>query len=117
MEKKYEAVFCVINAGFSDTVMYAARKAGASGGTILKGHGTTSVEAEQTFNIPIQPEKEVVIILVPQELKDAVLKAVYDDAGLESRSHGIAFSVPVTTAVGFSDFEQETPDEQLAEEE
>ena len=30
-DKKYEAVFCVINAGFSDHVMMAARKAGAAG--------------------------------------------------------------------------------------
>ncbi len=102
--RKYEAVFCVINAGFSDTVMFAARKAGATGGTILKGRGTTSTEAETMFNITIQPEKEVLIILVPAEIKDDVLKAIYNSAGLESESHGIAFSVPVAATAGLKDF-------------
>ncbi len=100
---KYEAVFCVINAGFSETVMLAARKAGATGGTILKGRGTTSSDAEKTFGITIQPEKEVVIILVPQAIKDDVLRSIYASAGLESESHGIAFSVPVAAAVGLDE--------------
>ena len=107
MEKQFEAVFCVINAGFSDTVMYAARKAGAAGATILKGHGTTRTEAERQFDLTIQPEKEMVIILVPKEIKDDVLKQIYAMAGLESESHGIAFSVPVTKVVGLEDFRED----------
>jgi nitrogen regulatory protein PII len=105
-DKKYEAVFCIINAGFSDQVMFAARKAGASGATILKGRGTTSTEADAMFNITIQPEKEVVIILVPAEYKDEVLRMIYSQAGLESEANGIAFSLPVTNAVGIDGFEK-----------
>ena len=104
---KMETVFCVVNAGFSDAVMFAARKAGATGGTIIKGRGTTSTEAEQMFNITIQPEKEIVFILVPAEIKDAVLRSIYQTAGLESESHGIAFSLPVSHAVGLHDFQEE----------
>ena len=44
-DTKFEAVFCVVNAGFSGHVMFAARKAGAAGGTIIKGRGTTRTEA------------------------------------------------------------------------
>lgn len=103
-DTKYEAVLCVVNAGFSDNVMFAARKAGAAGGTIIKGRGTTSTQAEEMFNITIQPEKEIVIILVPAEAKDDVLHMLYSKAGLESEANGIAFSVPVTKAVGLSGF-------------
>ncbi len=106
-DTKYEAVFCVVNAGFSDNVMFAARKAGAAGGTIIKGRGTTSTQAEEMFNITIQPEKEIVIILVPAESKDDVLHMLYSKAGLESEANGIAFSVPVTKAVGLSGFTKE----------
>ena len=81
-DTKFEAVFCVVNAGFADQVMFAARKAGAAGGTILKGRGTTSTEAEEMFNITIHPEKEVVIILVPADSKDAVLRMIYSLSGL-----------------------------------
>ncbi len=104
MSKEYEAVFCVVNEGFSDTVMFAARKAGAAGGTIIKGHGTTSTEAEKTFGITIQPDKEIVIILVPVEIKDDVLKEIYVHAGLDKEGHGIAFSLPVEGVIGLSDF-------------
>ncbi|MBQ6450979.1 MAG: P-II family nitrogen regulator [Solobacterium sp.] len=105
-EKKYEVIFCIINTGFVDTVMYAARKAGATGGTIMKGHGAGSLEAEEVFNITIQPEKEVIMILVPAEIKDDVMKSIYTTAGLDSEGHGIIFSLPVTKTAGLRDFEE-----------
>ena len=104
MDKKYEAVFCVVNAGFADDVMYAARKAGAGGGTIIKGRGTAPVEAEESFKISIQPEKEIVIIIVPLDMKDNVLRSIYDSVGLSSKGQGIAFSLPVAQAIGLSGF-------------
>jgi nitrogen regulatory protein PII len=100
VEQKYEAVFCIVNAGFSDTVMEAARKAGAGGGTILKGRGTASREAEELFKIRVQPEKELVMLLVPAEIKDKVLRALYDAVGLDSAGQGIAFSLPVERTIG-----------------
>ena len=104
MESKYEAVFCIVNAGFSDDVMTAARRAGAGGGTVLKGRGSAPREAEELFRITIQPEKEVVMLLVSEEIKDRVLRAIYDAVGLGSAGQGIAFSLPIEKAVGFSDY-------------
>ena len=103
-ERAFEAIFCIINAGFSDDVMFAARKAGAAGGTIIKGRGTAPREAEEQFKITIQPEKEIVLLLVPREIKDNVLRELYQAVGLGSASQGIAFSVPVERALGLSDF-------------
>jgi len=102
METRYEAVFCIVNAGFADSAMEAARKAGARGGTILKGRGTASREAEELFKIRIQPEKELLMLLVPREIKDRVLMALYDAAGLDSAGQGIAFSLPVERSIGLS---------------
>lgn len=104
MDKKYELIFCIINAGFADTVMFAARKAGASGGTILKGRGIAGREAQEQFKINIQPEKEIVMLLVPKEIKDDVLRYIYDFAGLNTEGQGIAFSMPVEKVVGLKDF-------------
>ena len=105
MSVKYEAVFCIVNEGFSDTVMYAARKAGAAGATILKGHGSSGREAQEIFRIEIQPQKEIVMMVVPEEIKDDVLKEVYTAAGLDSKGQGLAFSLPVAGVAGLSDFE------------
>lgn len=98
----YEAVFCIVNSGFSELVMDAAKEVGARGGTVLHARGTANKEAEQFFHITIQPDKEIVMILVPSEIKDNVLHSIYRQAGLKSEGQGIAFSLPVDDVVGLA---------------
>ena len=102
MEYKHEVIFCVVNAGFSETVMDAAREFGARGGTVIHARGTANSEAESLFGITIQPEKEIVMILVPTDIKDDILHALYRAVGLKTPGQGIAFSMPVDSAVGLS---------------
>ncbi len=96
----YEMIFCIINSGFSETVMDAARDAGARGGTVVRARGTAGKEAEELFSITIHPDKEVVMILVPKEIRDDVLTAIYRSAGMNSAGQGIAFSMAVSRTVG-----------------
>lgn len=105
--KKYEMIFCIVNAGFAVEAMEAAKKAGAQGGTILRARGTANPEAEEFYNISIQPDKEILWIIVPKEIKDDVMHKLYQDAGLNSKSKGIAFSLPVTNAVGLHEDSEE----------
>ena len=98
----YQMVICIVNAGFSSMVMDAAREAGARGGTVIHGRGTANREAEKIFRIVVQPDKEIVMILVNNEIKDAVLMAIHRKAGLETDGQGIAFSMPVDRTVGIS---------------
>ena len=100
--EKYEMILCVVNAGYSDEVMDAAREAGARGGTVMHARGTANKEAETFFSITIQPDKDVVMLLVPASIKDSVLHAIYQSAGLKSEGQGIAFSLPVNKAVGLT---------------
>ncbi len=112
-DTKYELVLCIVNTGFSETVMDAAKEVGARGGTVIHARGTANKEAEQFFNITIQPDKEIVLILVPAEIKDDVLHAIYRTAGLKSEGQGIAFSLAVDDAVGLSgSTPQPVPEEQ-----
>ena len=99
-ERTHELIVCIINSGFSETVMDAAREAGATGGTILRGRGTANQEAEAFFQITIQPEKELVLILVRTESRDAILRAIYHAAGLGTAGQGIAFSLPMDSTAG-----------------
>ncbi len=98
----YEMIFCIVNTGFSDTVMDAAKEVGARGGTVIHARGTANKEAEKFFHITIQPDKEIVVILAPTDIKDAILHAVYKSAGLKTAGQGIAFSVAVDDVVGLS---------------
>lgn len=90
-----QLIVCIVNAGFSQNVMEAARAAGARGGSIIRGRGSANPEAEEFFNITVQPDKEVVLILVPDDIKDAVMTAVFKNSGLSTDGQGIAFSLPV----------------------
>lgn len=100
-EIKFELVICIVNAGFSQNVVEAARRAGARGGTIIRARGSANPEAEEFFGVTIQPDKELVLILVPAAIKDDVLTTVYKESGLSQEGQGIAFSLPVerTTAI------------------
>ena len=106
-EKKFphEVVFCIVNSGYSEAVMEAAKKGGARGGTVINGRGTAGKEAEKFFGISVQPEKEIVMILAPASCKDGILKSLYEEVGLDSAGQGIAFSLPVDGVVGL--FEQQ----------
>lgn len=98
--KNYELILCIVNAGFTDVIMDVAKEAGAKGGTVIRGRGTANQDAEEKFHIVVQPDKEIVLIVVPEDIKDNVLTAIYTNAGLATPSQGIAFSVPVSRVVG-----------------
>lgn len=103
MTYSHEVIFCIVNTGFADDVMDAAREAGAGGGTVIRARGTANQEAEKIFNIAIQPEKEIVMILAEKKLKGDILHALYKKVGLSTPSQGIAFSMPVDAVVGLSE--------------
>lgn len=98
----HEVIFCIVNAGFSDAVMDAAKAFGAGGGTVIRARGTANSEAEKLFNIVVQPEKELVMILVERAIRDDILHAIYREVGLNTPGQGIAFSLPVDQVVGLS---------------
>ena len=87
MDRQFELIVAIVNRGFSDLVMDAARKAGASGGTILHGRGTGVHEAAQFFGVAIQPEKELIMILTAQGDRDR-------------QGRGLTFSLPVDEVAG-----------------
>jgi nitrogen regulatory protein PII len=102
MEFAHECIICIVNAGFSEAVMDAARELGARGGTVVHARGTANLEAEKFFGITVQPEKEMVLILVPSEIKEDILHALYRTVGLKTPGQGIAFSLPVDGVVGLA---------------
>ena len=104
---EHQAIFCIVNSGYSDSVMETAKKLGARGGTVIDARGTASKEAETFFGVTVEPEKEIVMILVPTKRKDKILEALYDEVGLATAGQGIAFSLPVDGAVGLSEDTQE----------
>ena len=75
--------------------MEAAKKKGATGGTIFHGRGTGVADAEKFFGIKISPDKEIVLIVVEKEIKDEMITAIYEEAGRDTKGQGIIFTLPV----------------------
>ena len=97
---KFELVIALVNTGFTELVMDAAREVGAHGGTVVHARGTGNKEMEKRFGVVITPDKEMVLILVNKKISDKVLEAIYKQAGLQTKGQGIAFSLPVSDVVG-----------------
>jgi nitrogen regulatory protein PII len=92
----YEMITLIVNKGYADDAMAAARKAGAGGGTIVYAHGTGKEEDAKFFGITIVPEKEMLIILIEREKAAAVVEAIRALPCLSEPGIGIAFSTDVT---------------------
>ncbi|MGI6153659.1 MAG: P-II family nitrogen regulator [Christensenellaceae bacterium] len=99
-KRNFELIITVVNRGFADDVMDAAKEVGASGGTVLYARGTGVHEAETFFGITIQPEKEVVLILTEYEKRKDIMKAIARGAGLLKEGKGMSFSLPVEDIAG-----------------
>lgn len=100
MDKTFEVIICIVNNGYSEMAMETAKNFGARGGTVMQARGTASKESEKIFNVKIQPEKEMLMILVPQDLKENILHGLYNTVGINSDAQGIAFSMPVESVIG-----------------
>lgn len=112
----YSLICTIVNRGFSDDVMDAARDAGARGGTVMYAHGAGMHESDSFFGISIHPEKELVLILSDEEHRKEIMKAIVDSIGLTSEGAGITFSLPVTNIGGIArlnnpEFSEEESDE------
>lgn len=112
-KKETNLIIVIINSGFVDLVMDAAKAAGAGGGTVLHGRGTGNKEIEKLFGITISPNKEIVLIVVPNKIKDKVMKAIYNNAGLDTEGQGIIFSLTLDRVVGvnFNHFNKDDEEE------
>ena len=100
MDFEYELIVVVINAGYADTVMDAAREAGAGGGTVLHAKGTGSMRGEKFYNMRFADEKDMVYIVAHKSEKAAVMKAVNQKAGPDTEERGICFSLPISSVMG-----------------
>lgn len=96
----HELVIVITNQGYTELVMDAARDAGAAGGTMLHARGVGMKYAEKFLGVSLVAEKELILMVVKTEKKNEIMKAVMDEAGLESRARSVVFSLPVTSTAG-----------------
>lgn len=99
-DTKYELLVIIANQGYTEQVMDAARKAKASGGTVIHAKGTGSRAAEKFLGVTLVPEKEMVFIVARSDRKNEIMRSIMDEAGTGTKAGAIVFSLPVTDTAG-----------------
>lgn len=101
---KHMLVAAVVNQGYSEQVMDAARAAGAGGGSVLHSrHIMDGQEAVSFWGLNVQEEKELVLILASKEDKLPIMTAIKEACGIHSEAQGIVVSLPIDEAMGLGD--------------
>ncbi len=97
---EHELLVAISEQGYSETVMDAARHAGAGGGTVIHAKGTGMQQAERFLGISLASEKDLIFIVAAAGQKDAIMATIMREAGLDTKAKAIVFSLPVTDTAG-----------------
>lgn len=102
-QQKTSMILVTVNQGCTGAVMDTARKAGARGGTIIRGRWAGDESFAQSYGITtLREEKELIFIVVPAELRNKIMDAVNREHGLRTESGAMVSAVGVEQLVHLS---------------
>ncbi len=87
-----------MNEGYADSVMQVARKAGATGGTVIKGRLADVELVAELENTVIDEEREILFILAPLKTSKQIMEDINREFGINSKANGIITAVPTEKA-------------------
>ena len=102
-EKQNAIIAAVVNLGYSEDVMAAARKAGAGGGTVIHSRSIINDGAIESVGGDMAEEKDIVLIVADSETKLAIMQAISENCGIKTDAKGIVYSLPIDNVIGLSD--------------
>ncbi len=103
-----EMIVAMINRGYSDFVIDASRDAGATGATVLYGRSSIKKDDDFLNGVPIQAEKEIILILVKKSLRKKVMQEISHRTHLQEKGNGVCFCLPVSSVMGLTPFEKKS---------
>lgn len=96
----HDLIVVIAEQGYTELIMEAAREAGAYGGTVIHAKGTGMAAADKFMGVSLATEKEMIFIVTKTDQKNAIMQAIMEKAGLNSKAKAITFSLPVTDTAG-----------------
>lgn len=99
-ERKYELILSVLNRGYVDAAMQAAKKAGAKGGTVVHARRVGFEDVENIFGFTIQPEKDIIMILADTSIRREVMQNLTEAVGINTEAKALLLSLPVDEISG-----------------
>ena len=98
----FKLLFIIVKKDLSRRVIKACKQGGAEGGTVLIGRGTGTHDSGSIFGVKVEPEKAIILCIVPNELVDKVISKVRAAARLDKPGTGIAFVVNSKSICGIA---------------
>jgi len=87
----------------TNAVMDAARKAGATGATVINHARGEGMETVRTFfGLSLETQRDVILLMVEEHLSRSILEKVGKVGKFDEKGSGIAFQIDVEDAVGVS---------------
>lgn len=99
--KKY-LIIAICNQGYATDVISVARSYGAKGGTVLNGHGSANQGDSMFFKKYIEREKEIIFIVVEEDIKDKIIKHLEIELGPDTDAHTLCVVLDVESTAGFA---------------
>lgn len=96
----YQNIIIIVNRGKAEEVIEAAKAAGSKGGTIINARGSGVNETSKLFNMDIEPEKEIVIILSKEDITEAIVTSIREKLEIDKPGNGIVFIQNINKAYG-----------------
>jgi nitrogen regulatory protein PII len=96
----YNAIYVVVDKGKAESVIDAAKEAGARGGTIINARGSGIHETSKLFSMDIEPEKEIVLILADDQITSPITSSVREKLQIDQPGNGIIFVQSVNKTYG-----------------
>ena len=100
---EYEAIYVIVNREDGEKVVNLAQENGAKGATIVHGRGSGIEKKSLFLNMKIEPEKDLVIMVVKKEMEQTIKDTIYQEMNLGENSKGIIYSLPVSDVRGLVD--------------
>ena len=96
----FKTIVASVKPDITDKVVDAAKEAGATGATILPGRGTGIHEAKSFFGLTLEPQTDIILLLIEEHLVQGILDAIVQAGEFNKPGTGMAFVLPVEQVVG-----------------
>jgi len=99
-ENAHDLIVVIVKKGLSEKIIDSAKNAGAEGSTIIFGRGAGIHEKAKLLGIPIEPEKEIILIVIDKKKTKKVLDFIVGSVNLNKPGVGIAFVIELSKVLG-----------------
>ena len=95
-----KCILAMVKPHLTERVVNSAKKAGATGATIIPASGTGAGEAKTFFGLSLDIRTELVLFLVSESIVEPVLSAIKEAGRFSEPGTGIAMVLPVEQTAG-----------------